>query len=64
MEAKLNIANILKDKPSGTKLYAGAFGELKLVKVDKVDTIYTRTKEGMLYSFYNDGKYDKNGEPI
>ena len=64
MEEKINIANILKDKPSGTKLYADAFGELKLVKVDKVDTIYTRTKEGMLYSFYNDGKYDKNGEPI
>ena len=64
MKAKLNIANILKDKPSGTKLYADAFGELKLVKVDKVDTIYTRTKEGMFYSFYNDGKYNKNGEPI
>ena len=64
MEAKLNIANILKDKPKGTKLYADAFGKLKLVKVDKVDTIYTRTKEGMFYSFYNDGKYDKNGEPI
>ena len=64
METELNIANILKDKPSGTKLYADAFGELKFVKVDKVDTIYTRTKEGMFYSFYNDGKYDKNGEPI
>ena len=66
METELNIANILKDKPSGTKLYADAFGELSLerVKVDKVDTIYTRTKEGMFYSFYNDGKYDKNGEPI
>ena len=64
MEEKINIAEILKDKPSGTKLYADAFGELKFVKVDEVDTIYTRTKEGMLYSFYNDGKYDKNGEPI
>ena len=64
MEAKLNIANILKNKPKGTKLYADAFGELKLVKVDKVDIIYTRTKEGMFYSFYNDGKYNKNGEPI
>ena len=64
METELNIANILKDKPSGTKLYADAFGELKFVKVDKVDTIYTRTKEGMFYSFYNDGKYNKNGEPI
>ena len=64
METKLNIANILKNKPKGTKLYADAFGELKLVKVDKVDTIYTRTKEGMFYSFYNNGKYDKYGEPI
>ena len=64
MEEKINIAHILKNKPSGTKLYADAFGELKFVKVDEVDTIYTRTKEGMLYSFYNDGKYDKNGEPI
>ena len=63
MEAKLNIANILKDKPNGTKLYADAFGELSLERV-KVDTIYIRTKEGMFYSFYNDGKYDKNGEPI
>ena len=33
MEAKLNIANILKDKPSGTKLYADAFGELSLERV-------------------------------
>lgn len=66
MEAKLNIANILKDKPSGTKLYADAFGELSLerVKVNEVNAIYTRTKEGMFYSFYNDGKYNKNGEPI
>ena len=64
METKLNIANILKNKPKGTKLYADAFGELKFVKVDKVDTIYTRTKEGMFYSFYNNGKYNKNGEPI
>ena len=30
MEEKLNIANILKDKPSSTKLYADAFGELSL----------------------------------
>ena len=63
MEVKLNIAEILKDKPSGTKLYADAFGELSLERV-KVDTICTRTKEGMFYSFYNDGKYNKNGEPI
>lgn len=66
MEEKLNIANILKDKPNGTKLYADAFGELSLecVKVNKVDAIYTKNKTSTLYCFYNDGKYNKNGEPI
>ena len=66
MEAELNIANILKDKPSGTKLYADAFGELSLecVKVNEEDIIHTRNKISTLYLFYNNGKYDKNGEPI
>ena len=63
MEAKLNIANILKDKQKGTKLYADAFGELSFKYISN-NIISTRTKEGMFYSFYNDGKYDKNGEPI
>ena len=66
MEAKLNIANILKNKPKGTKLYTDAFGELKLerVKVNEVDAIYTKNKTSTLYCFYNDGKYNKNGEPV
>lgn len=29
MKKELNIANILKDKPTGTKLYADAFGKLR-----------------------------------
>lgn len=28
MEKEINIAEILKDKPQGTKLYADAFGDL------------------------------------
>lgn len=66
MEKELNIANILKDKPNGTKLYANAFGELSLerVKVNEVDAIYTKNKTSTLYCFYNDGKYNKNGESI
>ena len=64
MEEKINIAEILKDKPQGTKLYADAFGELKFVKVDEVDTIYTKNKTSTLYCFYNNGKYDKYGEHI
>ena len=63
MEAKLNIAEILKDKPKDTKLYTDAFGELSFKYISN-NIISTRTKEGMFYSFYNDGKYDKNGEPI
>ena len=33
MEAKLNIANLLKEKPKSTKLYADAFGGLKLERI-------------------------------
>ena len=66
MEENINIADILKDKPQGTKLYTDAFGELKLerVKVNEVDAIYTKNKTSTLYCFYNDGKYNKNGEPV
>lgn len=66
MKEKLNIATILKDKPTGTKLYADAFGKLSLerVKVNEEDIIYTRSKIFTLYPFYSDGKYSKDGEPI
>ena len=63
MEAELNIANILKDKPRGTKLYADAFGELSFEYISN-NIICTRTKEGMFYTFYNNGKYSVYGEPI
>lgn len=65
MKAKLNIATILKDKPSGTKLYADAFGKLSLerVEVNEVDSIYTKSNF-ILRVFYNNGKFTKDGEPI
>ena len=66
MEEKLNIANILKDKPNGTKLYADAFGELSLecVNLNRDNSIYVKTKTFNCCSFYSDGKYMKEGEPI
>lgn len=66
MEEELNIANILKDKPSSTKLYADAFGELSLecVNLSKDNSIYAKTKKFNCCSFYSDGKYLKEGEPI
>ena len=66
METELNITNILKDKPSGTKLYADAFGELSLecVNLNRDNSIYVKTKTFNCCSFYSDGKYTKEGEPI
>lgn len=34
MEEKINVAEILKDKPQGTKLYSSACGKCKLEEVD------------------------------
>lgn len=34
MEAKINIVEILKDKPQGTMLYSSACGKCKLEEVD------------------------------
>lgn len=66
METKINIAEILKYKPKGTKLYAYAFGELSFDGVDSKndEIIYTKNKVNTSWSFYNDGKYSKYGEPI
>lgn len=66
METKLNIAEILKDKPKGTKLYTDAFGELSIEEIYTEDeigiTLLNRDEEKLL--FYNDGKYNVHGEPI
>lgn len=66
MEAKINIAEILKDKPQGTKLYADAFGELSVVDIYTKDEIginlLNRHRDELL--FYSDGRYCTCGEPI
>lgn len=66
MWTKINVAEILKNKPQGTKLYADAFGELEYCGIsnDKDPRIFVEAKECTSYSFYNNGKYNKYGEPI
>lgn len=66
MEKEINIAEILKDKPNGTKLYADAFGELSFdgVVSNKDEIIFTKNKVNTSWCFYNDGKYSKYGESI
>lgn len=66
METKINIAEILKNKPKGTKLYTDAFGELSIEDIFAEDElgINLSTKDGCDLYFYNDGKYNVHGEPI
>ena len=66
MKTKLNIAEILKDKSKGTKLYTDAFGELSIEDIFAEDElgINLSTNDGDDLYFYNDGKYNVHGEPI
>ena len=71
MEKEINIAEILKDKPQGTKLYADAFGELSIEEIyigDKEDKdelgITLLSSVGDELIFYNDGRYTTQGESI
>lgn len=59
----MNIAEILKDAPKGTKLFSPLFGEVKLESVSN-DIIEVRI-EGAVSTFYKDGRYYRsyfNGE--
>lgn len=62
-EQEINIAEILKDCPQGTKLYSPTFGDLFIEEVG-TERIYTykdsNNKEWIM--FYPDGKYNLEGE--
>lgn len=62
METKINIVEILKDKPQGTKLYSSACGKCKLEKVD--DKSFKISFYSSKFGFMNGGEgyLDKNGK--
>lgn len=62
MEEKLNIVEILKDKPKGTKLYSSACGKCKLEEVD--DKSFKISFYNSKFGFMNGGEgyLDKNGK--
>lgn len=62
MEAKINIVEILKDKPQGTKLYSSACGKCKLEEVD--DKSFKISFYNSKFGFMNggEGHLDKNGK--
>lgn len=62
MEEKINVAEILKDKPKGTKLYSSACGKCKLEEVD--DKSFKISFYNSKFGFMNGGEgyLDKNGK--
>ena len=62
METKIDIAEILKDKPQGTKLYSSACGKCKLESVD--DKSFKISFYNSKFGFMNGGEgyLDKNGK--
>lgn len=66
MKEKINIAEILKDKPKRTKLYTDTFGEVSIEDIDAEEelgiTLSSKDNDELL--FYNDGRYNLYGEPI
>lgn len=67
MGAKINIAEILKDKPKGTKLYSPIFGNLRyedLVPDLGEFTVVTSDNTSAKHSFRSDSRYNRHGEPL
>ena len=56
METKLNIAEILKDKPKGTKLYSPLFGKCTFLNIYD-SQIYISHHTDTVSSFYSNGTY-------
>ena len=54
-----NIAEILKDKPKGTRLYSTIFGILRLIEVrcyGSDERIFLKTEDGKIITYLADGK--------
>lgn len=65
MEAKINVAEILKDKPVNTKLYSPICGECKLSYVESAKSepqISTESDAFGVFYFWDDGKAYNEGE--
>ena len=65
----INIAEILKAMPKGTKLYSSICGECELVDISsdfnkKSITVKETTNTGAQHSFWHDGKFFKAGECV
>lgn len=63
----MNIAEILKHKPKGTKLYSPAFGVLTFQEIHEYDNMIDVNEVGIGaegLSFYFDGRFTLHGESV
>lgn len=62
MENKINIAELLKDCPRGTKLYSPLCGECTLYDVNDYNIRISTPNKDTLICLYHDGRYCSNGK--
>lgn len=63
MKTKINVAEILKNKPKGTKLWSPIFGECTFDEISCDNSCFgVDTNKRVPEIFYANGKYDENGE--
>mgnify|MGYP006924878832 CR=1 FL=1 len=62
----MNIAEILKYCPKGTKLYSTIFGEVELIQANKQSliSISVKSKDRHLIGLYSDGRFSSEGECV
>ena len=60
----MNVAEILRYCPKGTKLYSTVFGEVKLSEIYPNNTIVVIIKDDFKRVFHKDGSYSEYGECV
>lgn len=65
MNENLNLCQILKDCPKGTKLWSPVWGRVTFETIDAFDDlVYVLTHKGVYITLDSDGKFDADGECI
>ena len=65
MNENINLCEILKDCPKGTKLWSPVWGRVTFETIDAFDgLVYVLTHKGVHITLDSDGKFDADGECI
>lgn len=63
MNENINLCEILKDCPKGTKLWSPVWGRVTFETIDAFDgLVYVLTHKGVHITLDSDGKFDADGE--